>query len=543
MSDKTRKDDFDDFDQWSFDFPGETSPSEKEEEHSFTFDEDYLKEGFDLPRERGAPSAEPASEEDSSQEKAVFAAMKKLSGAMAEKTKAKTPEKPEENKPAVPVKAPPTASAKQEGALQRSGARGGLVRRKKRNQPPERVPVTIGENLRSDEMLVYDSELDEIDYTDEEDMPEIRDYLPVRFRRHGRVGVGGGILYGLFVISVSIVLACFAWMCASDVLALNKEEKSAVVTIDTYVPTGDMPETVLVDDEEVTITADIDQVASALKNAGIIEYKWLFKIFGQLSHANTKIDPGTYDVSTELDYRALVTTLQFGSGKQEVTRVTFPEGLTIEQVFTLLEENQICYKSELYEAAANYDFDYDFLKDLPLGDANRLEGYLFPDTYDFYQGESATVALSRFLNNTQNKLDGLEAQAEAKGMSLHDIIIVASLIEKEAGSDAERATIASVIYNRLNAGWLLGLDSTINYILGSNTFELTYDDLDIDSPYNTYKYTGLPAGPICSPGMASIEAALNPESTNYWYWYAYNGETTFFTNDTDFNEFANSHPY
>jgi UPF0755 protein len=543
MSDKTRKDDFDDFDQWNFDFPGETSPSEGEEEHSFTFDEDYLKEGFDLPRERGAPSAEPAAEENSSQEKAVFAAMKKLSGAMAEKAKAKTPEKPAENKPAVPVKAPPAASGKKEVALQRSGVQGGLVRRKKRNQPPERVPVTIGENLRSDEMLVYDSELDEIDYTDEEDMPEIRDYLPVRFRRHGRVGVGGGILYGLFVISVSIVLACFAWMCASDVLALNKEEKSAVVTIDTYVPTGDMPETVLVSDEEVTITADIDQVASALKNAGIIEYKWLFKIYAQLSHANTKIDPGTYDVSTELDYRALVTTLQFGSGSQEVTRVTFPEGLTIDQVFTLLEENQVCKAEDLYEAAANYDFDYDFLKDLPLGDANRLEGYLFPDTYDFYQGESATVALSRFLNNTQNKLDGLEAQAEAKGMSLHDIIIVASLVEKEAGSDDERATIASVIYNRLNAGWLLGLDSTINYILGSNTFDLTYDDLDIDSPYNTYKYTGLPAGPICSPGMASIEAALNPESTNYWYWYAYNGETTFFTNDTDFNDFANSHPY
>jgi UPF0755 protein len=542
MSDKTRRDDFDDFDQWSFDFPGETSPSEGEKEHSFTFDDDYLDEGFDLPRERGAPSAEPAPDEDLSQEKAVFAAMKKLSGAMAEKAKAKTPEKPAE-KAAVPVKAPPTPASKPERAVQRSGARDGLARRRRGSQPPERVPVTIGESLRSDEMLVYDSELDEIDYTDEEDMPEARDYLPVRFRRHGRVGVGGGILYGLFVISVSIVLACFAWMCASDVLALNKEEKSAVVTIDAYEPTGDMPETVLVDDEEVTITADIDQVASALKNAGIIEYKWLFKIFGQLSHANTKIDPGTYDVSTELDYRALVTTLQFGSGKQEVTRVTFPEGLTIEQVFTLLEENQICYKSDLYEAAANYDFDYDFLKDLPLGDANRLEGYLFPDTYDFYQGESATVAISRFLNNTQNKLDGLESQAEAKGMSLHDIIIVASLVEKEAGSDAERATIASVIYNRLNAGWLLGLDSTINYILGSNTFDLTYDDLDIDSPYNTYKYAGLPAGPICSPGMASIEAALNPESTNYWYWYAYDGETTFFTNDTDFNDFANSHPY
>jgi UPF0755 protein len=128
-------------------------------------------------------------------------------------------------------------------------------------------------------------------------------------------------------------------------------------------------------------------------------------------------------------------------------------------------------------------------------------------------------------------------------MTLHEIITVASLIEKEAGSDEERATIASVIYNRLNAGWKLQLDSTVNYILGTSTFDLTMDSLEIDSPYNTYLYEGLPAGPICSPGMASIEAALNPESTNYWYWYAYEGETTFFTNDTDFNNFANSHPY
>ncbi len=419
-------------------------------------------------------------------------------------------------------------------------------------EPLERVTPAIGRELRADQMLVYDSELDDIDYTDEEDLPEARDYMPIRFRRYGRVGVAGGILYALFVISVSIVLACAAWMMAADVLALNKEEVSAVVTIDAYEPTDEdtlNEEGNAVNEDGDEIQVDIDQVATVLKNAGIIEYKWLFKLYSQFSSADAKIDPGTYDVSTDLDYRALVTTMQFGSGSQEETRVTFPEGYTLSQIFALLEENNICKVEDLEEAAANYDFDYDFLDDLELGDASRLEGYLFPDTYDFYQGESATVAINRFLRNTSNKLtEEMEEQAASMGYTMHEIIIIASLIEKEAGSDEERATIASVIYNRLNAGWTLGLDSTINYILGSSTLELTSDDLQIDSPYNTYLYSGLPAGPICNPGLASIEAALNPESTNYWYWYSYetdSGEwvTEFFTNSDDFNAFAEEHPY
>jgi UPF0755 protein len=543
MSDKTPKDEFDEFDDLNINFSEPSSEDSWEQGSAFSFDDDeYWSAETPVPPQRAAPkksaSAQGTGEDRRAKENAVLAALKKMS---ADKRARERERRVQEAQGVqnVPEKTPSQGQRK----LTVSPQNGLTKRRGKKPVYGQREPVPIGEQLRSDEMLVYDSELDEIDYTDEEDMPEMRDYLPVRFARHGRSGVGGGILYGLFVISVSIVLACFAWMCASDVLALNKEEKTAVVTIEQYEPTGDMPVTTTVNDEEVTITADIDQVATALKNAGIIEYKWLFKLFGQLSHANTKIDAGTYDVSTELDYRALVTTLQFGSGKQEVTRVTFPEGLTVEQVFTLLEENQICHKADLYEAAANYDFDYDFLEDIPLGDASRLEGYLFPDTYDFYQGESATVALTRFLNNAQNKLEGLESRAAARGMTLHEVITVASLVEKEAGSDEERATIASVIYNRLNAGWKLQLDSTVNYILGTNTFDLTMDSLEIDSPYNTYLYSGLPAGPICSPGMASIEAALEPESTNYWYWYAYEGETTFFTNDTDFNNFANSHPY
>ncbi len=429
-----------------------------------------------------------------------------------------------------------------------------LSRREKKalDALPEQVvreAPTLGRDLPGSKMLVYDSELDEVDYTDPEDLPEGRDYLPIRFRRYGRLGVSGGVLYALFVISVSIILACFAWMCAVDVLALNKEDASAIVTILPYEPTGDMPATVQMENsegqmEDVEIKVDIDQVADELKRGGIIEYKWLFKIFAGFSHANVKIDPGTYDLNTSYDYRALVTKMRFGSDSQEITRVTFPEGFSMDQIFTLLEQNYVCKKADLYEAAANYDFDYDFLADLPLGDASRLEGFLFPDTYDFYQGESASVAINRFLRNTESKLtQEIQDTAAARGLNVSQLMTMASLIEKEAaGAEGERENMASAIYNRLAAGMPLQIDATVNYVLGKNTLDLTAEDLQTDSPYNTYLYQGLPPGPICNPGLASIEAVVAPAETGYYYWYSVDGETYFFASSDEHAAFAAANP-
>ena len=518
MSEKTRKDDGLNQNDLEFDFPGDGQENLSEEERSFTFDEDYLEGSFPA-RQRLDPALYAEAEEEPAPRKRDFLAELKeaLSGEWVENTREKLGQ-----------------------AF------------KKRNKPPrqymayvpeerQRDSVTVGMDLRADEMLVYDSELDEIDYTDEDDLPEMRDYMPIRFRRYGRTGIGGGILYALFVISVSIVLACMLWMYASDALALSKEEKTAVVYLEEYEPVGDMP---TMNDEGQEILVDIDQVATALKNAGIIEYKWLFKVFCSFCDGETKMDPGTYDVSTKQDYYALVSSLHFGSDTQEITRVTFPEGFTMEQIFTLLEENNICRQKDLYEAAANYEFDYWFLEDMELGDPSRLEGYLFPDTYDFYQGEDANVALNRFLNNMENKLtDTIRDMAAEQGVTVREAIIIASLIEKEAGAADDRATMASVIYNRLDSGWKLQLDSTVNYVLGTSTFDLTTDDLETDDPYNTYVYEGLPPGPICNPGLASIQAAVEPESTDYWYWYAYEGESEFFTSYEDSQAYAAEHPY
>lgn len=358
------------------------------------------------------------------------------------------------------------------------------------------------------------------------EIPENRDYHPVRFRRDGKTGCLGGMMFAVFVISVSVILACLGWMAACDVLALNKEELTAQVTV---------PE-----------NYDIDDVADALYDAGIIDYKFLFKIFSSISDADEKIDPGTYELSTELDYRAIVTTMQTGSVSQLVTTIMIPEGYTMQQIFETLEEKKICSVDDLYEAAANFNYDYRFLEGTEQGDASRLEGFLFPDTYDFYQGEQASSVISKFLSNFYQKYNAdMYQQAENLGLTIQEVITIASMIEKEAANNDERATIASVIYNRLKSDMMLQIDATIQYILPERKPILSLDDLEIDSPYNTYMYTGLPPGPISNPGLASIVAALQPDSTNYYY-YALDTETNshkFFTNYDDHQAFVATQDY
>lgn len=385
---------------------------------------------------------------------------------------------------------------------------------------------------------------------DEEDEPlEERDYRPIRSRRDGKTGCLGGLMYFVFVISLSVILACVGWMAASDVLALNKDYTEGTVTLPESIFTEKQIEE---ENEDGTVTtktvqsADIDYVANVLKDAGIIEYKPLFKLFCSVTHADRKLDPGTYELNTKCDYNALVLRMQTASISMVTTTVTFPEGYTMQQIFEKLEAEGICSVEDLMDAAANYVYDYPFLEWSETGDASRLEGYLFPDTYEFYQGEQASSAINKFLLNFHGKLTAdMYTQADNLGISLHQAVIVASMIEAEAANNDERANIASVIYNRLNQGMPLQIDATVMYALGEHKEHLTEEDLKVESPYNTYTNTGLPAGPICNPGLASINAALNPASTNYLY-YALDTETgthRFFTSYSEFEAFTATQDY
>ena len=377
-----------------------------------------------------------------------------------------------------------------------------------------------------------------------------RDYRPVRQNHEYRSGCLGGIMYFVFILCVSVVLACVAWMAASDALALNKDNFSAVVslpmsifdseTVDTYDENGRKTGT-----ERVT-HADISYVADELKSAGLIEYKWLFELFCKISHADTKVDPGEYELESSFDYRALVKNMQSGSGATVTITVVIPEGFTMHQIFKRLEENKVCTYDELMDAAANYNYNYDFLEGIDQGDPTRLEGFLFPDTYEFYVGMQASSAINKLLENFHYRItDDMLTRMQNMGLDIRSVVNIASLIEREAANDNERGTIASVIYNRLAANMPLGIDASILYIHPDHEGSPTADMLAEDSPYNTRLYQGLPPTPIANPGLASIEAVLSPESTNYYY-YALDTATgmhRFFTNSGEFDAFVATQNY
>ena len=330
------------------------------------------------------------------------------------------------------------------------------------------------------------------------------------------------VLYVTLVLAASVVLAVFAWNCADEVCALTAEDVPVVVSI-----------------AEGSRMSDI---ADMLKTADLIDNKGLFKFYCMISGAEDKIDPGTYELNKIYDYRALVYGMMETGENRATVMVTVPEGYELDDIFSMLQENKVCEVERLQEAAASYEFDYWFLEGLEYGDYRRLEGYLFPDTYEFYVDDEPENVLAKFLRNFENKItddmraalpslnEMLKKQMEQGGftqdliaageLTFHDIVIVASLVEKEAVSAAESGRIASVIYNRLCSQLYpcLNIDATIQYVLPERKDVLTNADKAVISPYNTYTNVGLPVGPIANPGINALRAALYPMNTDYYFY-------------------------
>ena len=329
-------------------------------------------------------------------------------------------------------------------------------------------------------------------------------------RKKGGFTASFALLYVVFVIGISALLACVGWIAANDVLALNKEPNTVTVTISK-------------DDS-------FSDVTDMLKENGLIEYKALFNLFATFTGGKDDVVAGTFTLNTDMDYRALLNGMSANSATKATISVTIPEGYTIDQIFALLAERGVASVEDLQDMAANHDYAFSFLQDLELGDYHRLEGYLFPDTYEFTTPENPLYVINKMLVRFDDRVtDEMRQEIWDSGRTIHDVVVVASMIEKETdGSD--RATIASVIYNRLNnpnasagTNGYLQIDATLAYINGGNV--PTDADRSIDSPYNTYLYPGLPPGPIANPGMESIQAAMNPADTSYYY-YALGDDNT-----------------
>ena len=394
----------------------------------------------------------------------------------------------------------------------------------------------------------------EVEFDFDAEYPDV-DEKALKRGRTKRSGCLTGILLFLFVISVSAVLAVMGWNWATDVLGLDGDGTLVEVTLPRDIFHEETRKETDEDGNETEVTvnvADIDAVAEELYQKGLIRYKWLFKLFSDFAHGDTKVNPGTYNLKMNYDYRALINGMNPRTGRRNTVKVTIPEGYTITQIAALMEENKVCAAEDFLDAVANSEFDYDFLEDTTLGDPKRLEGFLFPDTYEFYENDDPDSVIKRFLNNFKNKWtdedEDFIKKAGDLGLSVREVMIVASMIEKEAGSNDERDDIASVIYNRLadtsgrhGTNAYLQIDATIRYAIADTGEEFS---TEIDSPYNTYLYPGLPVGPIANPGLASIRAALDPADTDYYY-YALSkaGIHRFFTNLDAFNKFVHSDEY
>ena len=260
---------------------------------------------------------------------------------------------------------------------------------------------------------------------------------------------------------------------------------------------------------------NFNQVTDSLYQKGLIKSKKYFQLLGVISGKDQKIRSGLFRIPTEFSSWQILTYLTEGNNVS--IKVTIPEGLTSDKIAGILQ------KTVEIDSAKFMDLvnDKRFVQSLGLR-AGSLEGYLFPETY-YFDWKMSEKDLLRFLVNKTLKAfdsDSVKSHLSQLNESINEILTLASIIEGEVIVDSERVIISSVYHNRLNRGWRLQADPTIQYLLPGEPRRLTYSDLDIDSPYNTYKYPGLPPGPINNPGKRSILAALFPADTNYLYFVA-----------------------
>ena len=303
------------------------------------------------------------------------------------------------------------------------------------------------------------------------------------------------------VIAVAVFITVFASCSKTD--AVPDETTTAAVT-------------------EYDMSQAVEAFNPVTENDDVTEYikltTWVFEEITERITATVK--ENDEPEKTKIPTTATPETTTVQTARQTV-KVTINEGDTLTQIFKKLDENGVADFDALMETAQNYDYSYyPLVADIPSNPNRcfRLEGYLFPDTYEFYVNQKPQDAIGKFLRVGKAKItDSMKSQASALGYSMDEILTVASIIEKEGANSNEVAKIAAVIYNRLEAGMKLQMDSSIYYIERHVKPYISGDINRYNSYYNTYKCSALPAGPISNPGMRTINAALNPADVDYLY--------------------------
>ena len=317
----------------------------------------------------------------------------------------------------------------------------------------------------------------------------------------------------LIVAVVSSVICYVGIGCINDVLALNGSETPVEVTVQSGMTDS--------------------EVLDILKDKGLIKNKQFCKLFLSIFEQDGDFISGVYTLSQSMGVEKMLAVMKTDYTNSETVALTFPEGWTIQQMAEKLEANDVCTASSFISTLQTVDFsqEYGFIAAIPDKEKrfNALEGYLYPDTYEFYVGENASSVVRRFLDNFDAKwTEEYQAQAEKRGLTVDEVVIMASVLQKEAANSEQMPTIASVLYNRLdkpNTFPLLQCDSTEDYLLNTikpsltSSIEDTQKYIEYRNSYDTYseECKGLPIGAIANPGDAAIKAALFPDDTGYFY--------------------------
>lgn len=277
----------------------------------------------------------------------------------------------------------------------------------------------------------------------------------------------------------------------------------------------------------------VQRIALNLQNESLINKTDFFKFYVWQKKIGDKLQAGNYELSPAMSIPEIANLFTAGKIRFDEILITIPEGFLNKEIDERLASNSLIKKGKFIEFDTNNNlgllaYEYEFLKDKPSNFG--LQGYYFPDTYFYYQDSSIENIIEKMLFNFDKKLTpDLRDEIKKQNKSIFETLILASIIEKEAGFAEDMKKVSSVFHNRLEIDYLLESDATINYITESGRSKSTYEDLKIDSPYNTYKYAGLPPAPICNPGLNAIEAAIYPEETDYFFFLTSADKKTIFS--------------
>jgi len=307
-------------------------------------------------------------------------------------------------------------------------------------------------------------------------------------------------------------------------------------------------ETYDVNGEEISIDipegSTTGEIADILYDKGLIENTLLFRIKAKLTGAENEFQYGVYKVIKGMPETKIMEILKEGS-KEEAVMITIPEGWSIRQIGEYLEDKNICLASEFEEACNRTDYDFDYYGVIDNHEERQylLEGYLFPETYEVIPMNGAEGVVKRLLREFELRWErnpSWSNRAAELGLTVDEVMTMASAVEMEAMLSEERPKVARVLYNRIEQGMTWGLNCTVLYALGKEGTGddfVSYDDVEIESGYNTYLHTGFPVGPICNPSESSINAVLHPDEGDWLYFIGFedgSGEHLF---TSDYNEF------